>query len=472
MKGTLREHGPFRGNEPGLKEAVMKMQLSFFSVAVGFLALVALCHTPAEAVPSFARQTGLACNGCHTTPPELNSAGRRFKLLGYTDRAEETATVSNKPAERHAGLELLRSLPLSAMFETSLTGTKASQPGTQNGTFELPQDISLFLAGAWGSHIGSFLQITYDKQADHFSIDNTDIRFADKSTLGGKELVYGLTLNNNPTVEDLWHTTPAWGFPWIGSDSAPTPAAAPLIQGALAQDVAGIGAYAMWNEHLYVAATIYASDHVGSPRPSSGSGFATNIHGVAPYWRVAWQQSLDADNDLEVGTYGMQVRSSPNSVSGIEDRFTDWAVDLQYDRIVLVRDVLSVRATYVRESSSLDATFGQGGAAQPAHHLSLFTANVGYHFGNVFSVTAGVQDVTGTVDALLWAPTAVTGSATGSPNSTAYIGNLSWWPIQNLQIAAQYTAYTRFNGSATNYDGSGRNASDNNTIYLLARFIF
>jgi len=34
---------------------------------------------PAEAVPSYARQTGLRCSGCHYTPPELNPAGRRWQ---------------------------------------------------------------------------------------------------------------------------------------------------------------------------------------------------------------------------------------------------------------------------------------------------------------------------------------------------------------------------------------------------------
>jgi hypothetical protein len=36
----------------------------------------------------------------------------------------------------------------------------------------------------------------------------------------------------------------------------------------------------------------------------------------------------------------------------------------------------------------------------------------------------------------------------------------------------QYTGYTRFNGAANNYDAVGRNAGGNNTVYLLARFIF
>src|SRR5450432_1106697 len=43
-----------------------------------------MAATPAEAVPSFARQTGQPCAACHTAFPELTPFGRRFKLSGYT----------------------------------------------------------------------------------------------------------------------------------------------------------------------------------------------------------------------------------------------------------------------------------------------------------------------------------------------------------------------------------------------------
>ncbi len=436
------------------------------------LAMVAgstfLLPSAAHAVPSFARQTGLSCNGCHTTPPELNAAGRTFKLTGYTDRASDAATVNNEPGTRHVGLDILKTLPLSAMFETSVTSTKAAQPGTQNGTFQLPQDVSLFLAGGWAEHLGSFLQITYDPQADHFSMDNTDIRYANK----GKNYVYGLTLNNNPTVEDLWHTTPAWGFPFISSATAPSPAAAPFIQGGLAQDVAGLGVYGMWNEHLYGALTGYRSNHLATPQPTDGKNFGVNIQGIAPYWRVAWQQAVGTDNNFEVGTYGMQMRSTPGGLTGPKDRFTDYAFDGQYDRNVRIRDVISFRGTYVRESSSLDGTLDAGGAAQSSHNLHMLNANVEYHFGNAYSAALGYVKVTGTTDEVLFAPADMSGSANGSPNSTSYIVNLSWWPIQNLQLAAQYSGYPKFNGGGTNYDGSGRDARQNDTLYLLARFLF
>jgi hypothetical protein len=448
-------------------------QYSSVSLLVAaFFSLFTLTPSRALAVPSFSRQTGLACNGCHTTPPELNGAGRRFKLLGYTDRAQDAATVSSDAGKLHAALDLLKALPLSGMIEASFTSTNSPQQGTQNGTFAVPQDMALFLAGGWSKHVGSFIQMTYRSQKDHFSIDNTDIRYADKSKLGGKEVVYGLTLNNNPTVEDLWNSTPAWGYPWILSDSAPLPMAAPVIQGTLAQDVAGIGSYVMWNEHLYVAGTLYRSFHIGSPQPNSGAGFAKNIRGVAPYWRVAWQQSLGTDDYLELGAYGMHVRSTPNAIIGLEDRYTDWAADLQYDRTLFRTHVLSVRGTYIREKATLAATVDAGGAAQADHKLTTVAVNASYHLGNRYSATLGWFTLTGTTDALLYAPAAVTGSANGSPGSTGYIGNVSWWPIQNVQVGIQYTAYTRFNGAATNYDGAGRNASANNTTYLLGRFIF
>lgn len=424
-----------------------------------------------SAVPSFARQTGLPCSGCHYAPPELNPAGRRFKLLGYVDRADDTKTVKADGGRRRAALDLLASLPLSVMLDTSFTSTKSPIPTTQNGSFEMPQDISLFLSGAWTSHVGSFLQVTYDTQADHFSMDNTDIRYANLTKLGGKELVYGLSLNNNPTVEDLWNTTPAWSYPWIASDWAPTPNANPIINNTLAQDVAGVGAYGMWNDHLYLNGTLYRSAHVGGSLPNAGVGSAFNIRGVAPYWRVAWQE-LTGKTQYMFGTYGMHMRTSPQAITGPEDDYTDFAFDTQIDRTLFRTDVLSFRGTYIRENSNLEASTILGAASPGSHHLNTVMANAEYHIGNKYTGTFGWFNTTGTSDPLLFPSGAVTGNLNGDPRGTGYIANLTYWPWQNLLLAFQYTGYTRFNGASLNYDGAGRNANSNNTIYLDAKIIF
>lgn len=424
----------------------------------------------AEAVPSYARQTGLPCSGCHYTPPELNPAGRRFKLMGYVDRADETKVVKADGNKKRAALDLLGTLPLSAWLETSFTSTKSPVPGTQNGSIELPQDVSLFISGAWTSHVGSFMQVTYDTQADHFSIDNTDIRYANSTKWADKEFVYGLNLNNNPTVEDLWNSTPAWGFPFVADDWAPTPTAAPIIA-SLGQDVAGFGGYMMWNNHLYADASLYRSGHVGNPQPNDGTQFGYNIRGLAPYWRVAWQQ-LTGKTQYEFGTYGMHMRSSPNAITGPEDDYTDFAFDTQIDRTVVRTDVLSWRATYIRENSNPLASIALGAASPGKHHLNTLLTNAEYHFGNKYSGAFGWFDTSGTIDPALFTQSAVSGSANGDPRGSGYIANFSVWPWQNLQLSAQYTGYTKFNGGSTNYDGAGRNANGNNTVYLVARFIF
>jgi hypothetical protein len=440
--------------------------------AIAIIGLVVLCIPSAHAVPSYSRQTGLPCASCHYAPPELTPFGRTFKLEGYTFATK--AQITDEKKDHNAVLQLLEAFPLSIVFDTSVTATKSPQPGTQNGNFQFPQDVSLFLAGAWTSHVGSFVQVTYDSQGDHFSWDNTDIRYANHGgKLFGRALTYGVTLNNNPSVEDLWNTTPAWGYPYVGSNVAPGPSAGAIINGALAQDVAGVGGYTMWDEHWYLAGTMYRSEHIGGAQPNSGAGFSYNIRGVAPYWRAAWQTSAQ-NNYLEIGTYGMHVKSTPNAVTGLMDSYTDWAVDFEYDRTIpqFKNDVVSLRGTYIRENSTLLATFADAGAAQTGHHLNTAQANVEYHFGTRFSGTAGFFDITGTSDPLLFSEAAVSGSANGSPQSNGYTLNASWWPAQNLDLAVQYTGYWRFNGAQTNYDGAGRSASANNTVYLLARFVF
>jgi hypothetical protein len=232
--------------------------------------LILISSRETRAVPSYSRQTGLPCATCHFAPPELTPFGRKFKLDGYvfTTKAE----VTDDKKGHNAALAILEAFPLSVIFDASFTETKSPQPGTQNGNFLFPQAASLFLAGKWASHVGSFVQVTYDSQGDHFSWDNTDIRYANATSLFGKPLSYGVTFNNNPTIEDLWNSTPAWGFLFTGSNVAPGPTAGALTNGGLAQDVAGVGAYGMWNEHIYLAGTIYGSEHIGAPQPNAGTG--------------------------------------------------------------------------------------------------------------------------------------------------------------------------------------------------------
>ncbi|MGH3628506.1 MAG: hypothetical protein ACRDRL_13855, partial [Sciscionella sp.] len=264
----------------------------------------------ALAVPSFARQTGMSCAACHTVPPQLNTFGRYFKLHGYTLGGEKLSGGNDK-------LSIDKFPPLSAMAILSDTITKTAQPDSQviggnaqNNTVAFPDQLSLFYAGAIGTHMGAFSQITYTASDDHFSMDNTDVRYARDSSWGDKPVVWGFTLNNNPAVQDVWNSTPAWGFPFIGSDNAPGPTASPLLAGALAQQVAGLGAYAWLSNSFYGEFTLYRTSQVGSSQPFDSTS-AGVISGVAPYWRLAWEHPWagagGSQHDLEVGLLGMSA---------------------------------------------------------------------------------------------------------------------------------------------------------------------
>jgi hypothetical protein len=446
--------------------------LHFFLV-IGTILLVEFLAWPqsAQAVPSYARQTNLPCSACHTNPPELTPLGRSFKLNAYTLKGINV--ITSAPGKESGGLALLSYLPLSVMFDASITGLHSPEPQTQNWNYSLPQDVSLFLAGSYGTYVGGFVQVTYDSRSDHFSWDNTDIRYARTKFVKGKSVTYGLYMNNNPTVEDLWSDTPAWGFPWAASKSAPTPAAAARIDGSLAQDVAGVGGYAMLNNHLYVAGTIYRSSHLGQPLPNPGTGFNTNIQGAAPYWRVAWQQTM-GNNYLEIGSYGMHVRSTPQAITGPENTYTDFAFDSQFERVIpkFRNNLVTLHGTFIRENSNLTADFNNGSASLVEHHLDTFRVDGIYHFGYRYVPSFGYFVTTGTTDPLMFAPSPISGSQTGDPRSEGFLANLTYWPIQNVRLVAQYTHYTEFNGGRTNYDGAGRNAGDNSSMYFSLSVLF
>jgi hypothetical protein len=64
------------------------------------------------------------------------------------------------------------------------------------------------------------------------------------------------------------------------------------------------------------------------------------------------------------------------------------------------------------------------------------------------------------------------GNLAGNPGTSGATLEAFYLPLQNLRIGAQYTAYSRFNGASSNYDGFGRDASDNNTLFVYAWLAF
>jgi hypothetical protein len=422
---------------------------------------------PVFAVPGFARQTGLSCSACHNMFPEINSFGREFKLNGYT--LSNINTIIEKNDKEEILLKLLSYSPLSAMVQTSFNNLNTKIPGTQNSNVEFPQQLSLFYTGLISPHIGTFIQLTYSGQDGTIGMDNVDIRYNNMKMLGSKRLIYGLTINNNPSVQDVWNSIPAWRFPYATSGTAPTPSAAPLIEGALAQQVAGLGAYAFFNNLIYGELSVYRSAQQGavSPPDSAATGI---IKGVAPYWRFALQHSW-GQHYLEVGTSGMSTMLYPNGISGLTDNYTDLGFDLQYE-YNFPKSTFKLHPLWFHESQKLDATFASAGSQNKNNTLNSLKIAAELYSDKGFGATLGYFAIKGSQDNGLYSSTAITGSRAGSPDCEGLIGELSYLPWYNTKFSIQYTLYNKFNGTSKNYDGFGRNASDNNTLYLLVWLCF
>ena len=95
-----------------------------------------------------------------------------------------------------------------------------------------------------------------------------------------------------------------------------------------------------------------------------------------------------------------------------------------------------------------------------------------YYYERLIGGAISHFSTTGGSDALLYAPAAVVGSANNSPDSNGYILEVDYLPWLNTKLQTQYVAYQKFNGGTTNYDGSGRSASNNNTLYMLVWVAF
>jgi hypothetical protein len=427
-------------------------------------ALVAALARMHRNIPSFSRQTKLACSACHYQFPQLTPFGRLFKLNGYTLTGLETI---GQPADTGSNetLKLAPIPPASAMIVTSLTSLAKSQPSTQNNTVSFPQQFSVFLAGQVTPKVGAFTQFTYAAPDGSFGIDNVDLRFATHTSALSRDVLFGLTVHNNPTVQDLWNSTPAWGYPFISSEVAPSPIASTIIDGALGQQVLGVGAYSLWDNALYAELSVYRSSPQGAAEPLDSS--ATNVtNGVAPYWRLALQHQ-GPSTYVMVGTYGLSAQLYPTGISGAVNRYTDAAVDAQVEQKV-DQGTLIGRATYIHENRSLKGALA---AAPPAAEfqkgtLQTFHASASYLPSLRYSVSLDYFLTNGTTDPVLYAPATVFGSRTGSPNTNGILGELAYNPWQNTRLGAQYVLYQRFNGSSSDYDGSGRSAASNNTLYL------
>lgn len=411
---------------------------------------LALAAASAQAVPSFARQANLDCVSCHLSWLELTPTGRQFKLAGYTWGQRSEVPL------------------LAGMLQVSRTQTR--KPGGEEADKDrdiVLQEAALFAAGKLSQHSGLFAEVAYEGVERKTAIDAVDVRYARQVGEGDTGTIYGFTLNNNPTIQDVYNTVPAWGFPFAASEVAPSPNASTMIE-SLGQQVVGLGAYAQWHKTIYAEVSAYrTADRAFSLfRAGHDHDESAVLQGLNPYWRLALQHEWEGKHSAMVGMYGMNVRKYPDSLdpTGPTDRFRDIGFDAQYQYVGPTDHRYSAQLNYIREKQS----WRSGAASNDTNRLSTFRAKATYYYLDRYGINVAWFNTRGTSDAALYdTGEPVSGSANASPDTRGHIVELNWLPRRDLRLVLQYTGYDRFNGAKSDYDGFGRNARDNNSLFLL-----
>ena len=160
------------------------------------------------------------------------------------------------------------------------------------------------------------------------------------------------------------------------------------------------------------------------------------------------------------------ARVYPSGITGITDRFTDLGFDLQYERS-FSKASIAVHASLINEGQFLDASYQNGDTQNKKNSLNSFKIDGFLYLNKGVGLNAGYLFVSGTSDMVLYNPDAIDGNRTGIPDSNGWIFQATCVPWLNIHFSLQYIINNKFNGAKSNYDGFGRNAGDNNSLYFL-----
>ncbi len=499
---AIRTDAPSWGSRWSAIAVVRTALFCLAALASGWLLIAA---EPANALPSYARQTGQPCAACHTIIPELTPFGRRFKIGGYTLQGGDW-----------------QGPPIAAMYVAGFTHTAAPYDYTANGAtlagiwgtqnplataIQTPglktndnlvsQQVSGYVAGRLIGNLGSFIQVTGDPVGGTAFLDGSDIRYADTFKLFEKDFIWGIDANNTPTIEDPWNTTPSWSWPQFSSTIAPAfGPPSTHIESGYGQIVGGAGLYGFWNDMLYADFTAYKGLPVAALTLFNDGNSSTDaVTNVAPYWRVALEPHW-GDHYLMVGTFGMYGQVAPGRVYDYStDNYLDVGFDSQYQYDGDQYSV-TVKLSDIMEWQRLNSTFGQGNSTNLSNSLNSFKANTSLVWDHTYSLGFGYFNISGSKDCALYGSPAslcagnlgVGSSFIASPNGDGLILDLSYVPFAhgapgpmdyktwNARLGVQFVDYLHLYGGTNNFDGSfvgnTHNASGNNSVYVYALFAF
>jgi hypothetical protein len=198
-----------------------------------------------------------------------------------------------------------------------------------------------------------------------------------------------------------------------------------------------------------------------------------------------------------VGATGMlaHIYDGDPSDPGNLEVYRNTGIDAQY-QYLLDPHTVTAQVVYMRQVQNYSANllagpqkvvaFADGTPFAPVNSsdtTNTFRAKLSYVYQAKYGGSLAYFNKTGTSnslnqtfgldgDGILTPRDIAGGNVSGNPATSGITYEAFWIPKQNIRIGAQYTAYSKFNGASDNYDGYGRNAKDNNTLFAYIWFVY
>ena len=196
---------------PRVRQESRRCRRGLFAVAAGAAAMLAVSAGPAEALPSYARQTGQPCAACHTAFPELTPFGRRFKIGGYTLQGGDWQGAADR------GMIMGGFTHTNSPLRSGAVSRRDCTPTTISSRSRSPASSP---AGSSAISARSFRSPAIRSAATSGSTPPTSAT-PTRSSCSARTRSGASTPTTPRQSKTPWNTTPSWGWPQIASTIAP-----------------------------------------------------------------------------------------------------------------------------------------------------------------------------------------------------------------------------------------------------------
>ncbi len=224
----------------------------------------------------------------------------------------------------------------------------------------------------------------------------------------------------------------------------------------------------LWDDLVYSDAGVYRNTKNNYLRGvTAGNDFTTVLQDYAPYWRLGLQKETGTQS-FEIGGFGLAGKPDVDPVNPSAGTISlrDVGADASY-QYIKGDHTFSAHATAIHENQSPNAGNGNVGTV-----LNTYRVDAIYHFKRQWG--GGVQYfvTTGSSSSSLYSSQDPVMDYFGNnPLTRGYALEMDYLPIPQIKVLLRYTVFTDFNGAQYNYV-PGRNAADNNYLYLNTQIMF